>query len=267
MYSITMSDGNRYFGTIVKQDPAYIKLSTKIGTVKLPRMDIKEMHVVKESQVKDGRYWYPNLQATRYFFAPNGYGLKKGEAYYQNVWIFFNQFSVGIVDYFSIGAGFVPAFLFGGTPTPVWVVPKVSVPIIKDKLNIGAGGLFGTVIPEENTGFGLAYGLATYGSRDRNITVGIGYGYAAGEWTDYPLITISSMIRASPRSYFVTENYVVPIDGEINFIFSLGGRSIINRVSIDYGLFIPAIQNQDVFFAIPWLGFTVPLHKSGRDIK
>ena len=139
MYSITMSNGNKFMGSIKSQNPTHIELSTNIGTLLLPRKDIKSIHIINENQIKQGRFWYPNLQATRYFFAPNGYGLKKGEAYYQNVWIFFNQFSVGIVDYFSIGAGFVPTFLFGGAPTPVWIVPKVSVPIIKDKLNFTIG--------------------------------------------------------------------------------------------------------------------------------
>jgi len=267
LYSIEMSDGNKYFGTMISQNPDYIELSTKVGTVRLQRNDIKAIHIVDNSQIKNGRVWYPNLQSTRYFFAPNGYGLKQGEVYYQNVWIFFNQFSVGVFDYFSIGAGLVPAFLFAGSPTPIWIIPKVSVPIIKEKLNIGAGGLFGTVVPEENTGFGLAYGLVTLGSRDRNITVGVGYGYADKQWTDLPLFTLSAMVRASPRAYFITENYVIPMDGNLNFVISLGGRSMINRVGLDYGLVMPAFKEQGVFFAFPWLGITIPLHKPKVDAK
>jgi hypothetical protein len=265
MYRITTADGNKYFGKIIKQNVIYITLSTEdVGTIQLQREDIKTINAIKESQIRNGKIWYPNLQSTRYFFAPNGYGLKRGEGYYQNVWVLFNQFSVGVVDYFSIGAGTVPLFLFAGTPSPVWVIPKVSIPVIKDKFNIGAGAFLGTVIPEENTGFGIIYGLTTFGSRDRNVSIGVGYGYLSGDWAQNPLINISSFIRISPRTYFITENYFIPSEDNI-VIFSLGARSIINRVGLDYGLFIPFFKDQENIFAIPWLGITVPLHKATVD--
>jgi len=109
--------------------------------------EISSITDIEEDEISEkGVYSQHNLQSTRYFFGPNGHGLNKGEGYYQNVWIFFNQISYGVTDYFSISAGVVPAFLFAGSPTPVWVVPKFSVPIKKDVLSVGAGGLFGTIL-------------------------------------------------------------------------------------------------------------------------
>ncbi len=66
---------------------------------------------------------------------------------------------MGVTNYFSIGAGIVPVFLFGGGATPVWITPKFSIPVVKDKFNVGAGALVGTVLGASGTGFGLLYGL------------------------------------------------------------------------------------------------------------
>jgi len=58
-------------------------------------------------------------------------GLHKGEGYYQNIWVFWNQASFGVTENFSLGFGIIPLFLFGGEAgqySPIWVVPKLSYP-------------------------------------------------------------------------------------------------------------------------------------------
>ena len=105
LYSIETDDGNEFIGRIISRDEEKITLSTdNLGEIKILLIHIKSIKEVSSSSFKDGSYWFENPQATRYFWAPNGYGLKKGEAYYQNVWIFFNQVSVGVTDNFSLGA-------------------------------------------------------------------------------------------------------------------------------------------------------------------
>lgn len=192
IYQIITLDGNEFIGTIIEQDAQIVVLKTdKFGVITIQKIDIKTMNLIEAEKIKDGAYWADHLQSTRHFWSPNGYGLKKGEAYYQNVWIFFNQFSVGVTDNILIGGGIIPLFLFAGSPTPVWITPKVSFPIVKDKVNIGAGGLFATVLGEDNTNFGILYGTSTFGPRDKNVTVGVGYGYANGSWASKPTFTLS----------------------------------------------------------------------------
>jgi hypothetical protein len=152
-------------------------------------------------------------------------------------------------------------FLFAGAPTPVWVIPKVSIPVVKDKFNIGAGALVGYVIGAEEAGFGIVYGTGTIGTRDKNLSLGVGYGWAAGEFTQKPIINLCILIRTSPRSYFMSENYYLYIDESNVVLLSLGGRSVIKRIGLDYGLFVPFSSDLDSFVAIPWLGITVPLGK------
>lgn len=266
LYNIETFDGNEYLGRIIKRTPDKITfLTEELGEINIPLRNIKRIQEVEPSRMIAGRYWFENPQATRYFWAPNGYGLKKGEAYYQNVWIFFNQFSAGITDNFSIGAGIIPAFIFAGAPTPVWITPKFSIPAVKDRLNIGIGALAGAVIGEEGSTFGILYGSTTFGSKDKNLSLGLGYGFAGGEWSEGPAINVSTMIRVSQRAYFISENYYIGLGGDNVGVISAGGRSIIKRISLDYGGFIP-LPFDDVFVIVPWLGITIPLGTKQQDV-
>ena len=262
LYSIETLDGNEYIGKIISVDHEKITLLTEnLGEIKIFTKDLKRIKEVPETSIKKGRYWFENPQATRYFWAPNGYGLKKGEGYYQNVWIFFNQVSVGVTDNFSIGAGMVPAFIFAGAPTPVWITPKFSIPVAKDKFNVGLGTLAGTVIGESGATFGILYGSTTFGSKDRNLTLGLGYGFAGGEWAEGPAINVSGMWRTGPRGYLITENYFIGLGGDEFGLLSFGARRIIKKVSLDFGGFIP-FSDDTSFFIIPWLGISVAIGRN-----
>jgi hypothetical protein len=258
-YYIETNDGNIFTGKILDRDSMNVLFNVdKYGELNILISEIKEMHPLDIKKLKGDKYWYDNPQSSRYFFSTNGYGLKKGEGYYQNVWVLVNSFSVGINDFISIGAGVVPLFLFAGAPTPIWLTPKFSIPISRDKVNLGAGALIGTILGEENTGFGILYGIATLGSRDKNASLGLGYGFAGGEWVKSPVINLNTMLRTGPRGYFISENYFINTAGTTALILSFGGRSIIKKAGLDYGLIIPIISEMGQFIAIPWLGITIP---------
>lgn len=256
LWRIIVADGNEYVGRILSRDSDQISLETEaLGLISIRVRDIKSMQEVSSQKIIAGQLWAENPQATRYFWGPNGFGLKKGEGYYQNVWVLFNQVSVGITDQVSIGLGIVPLFLFDGTSTPVWVTPKISIPIKKDAFSLGGGVLAGTVIGEDAGLFGIAYGTTTFGNRDKNLSVGLGYGFADGDWASIPAISISGMLRIGKRGYLLTENYIIEDVGIISF----GGRTVWSSVSLDYGLFLPI--SGDGFLGIPWLGLVVPFGK------
>jgi len=255
---VVMKNGDQFIGKLISETDAKVELKTEAhGIVTLMWKDIKSLKTIKPNEVsKDGVYYEDNLQSTRYFYGPNGFGLKKGEGYYQNVWVLFNQISYGVTDHFSISAGTVPLFLFAGAPTPIWVVPKVSVPIKKDVFSVGAGALLGAVVGEEQATFGIAFGNFTLGNRNHNLSLSVGYGMVDGDWSSAPVITVSGMTRISKKTYLITENYFFPAQTEVTLI-SFGARSFVGRVGIDYGLVLPLIDIGE-FIALPWLGLTVP---------
>ncbi len=259
VYLVETVDGNKFAGYILEKDTEKLKLLTdKYGTLTIQMKEVKEIVSLEKVNKIDGAYWLPNPQSTRYFWSPNGYGLKAGEAYYQNVWVLFNQFAFGASDNLSLGGGIVPLFLFAGESSPVWFTPKFSIPVVNNKFNVGGGALLGTILGETESGFGILYGITTLGTPDRNISLGLGYGYAAGDWGNSPMINLNGMLRVGPKGYLLTENYYIPSGDNYILLISFGGRAIIKKAGLDYGLFIPAGSEFDQFVAIPWLGITLP---------
>jgi len=261
-YQIITNNGNKYSGEILSSDSSHLKIRTvELGEITILKKNINTIHVATRENQRREFQTSDHPQNTRYFFSPNGYGLKKNQGYYQNVWVMVSNFVYGLSDNFSVGGGLVPMFLFAGAPTPVWVTAKMSFPVEKNKINMGAGAVIGTVLTGEegNHGFGMLFGIATLGSKQKNISLGIGYGYAGGHWANSPLINLNAMIRIGRKGYFITENYLVKIDQDMMAMLSAGGRQLISRVGIDYGLIVPLSSGMNSFIGIPWLGITVPL--------
>lgn len=264
IWRIVLLDGNEFYGTIIQTADTYIMMNTtSLGELRIPKEQIKKQEMLDEARIQQGAVWLENLQATRYFWAPNGYGLQKGDGYYQNVWVLFNQASYGVTDYFSVGAGTIPLFLFDGAPTPVFVVPKFSFPIVKDKVNAGVGVIAGTILSsqdwfETEGPFGIAYGVVSAGNKDQNFNVGVGLAFAEGETADAPVISLGAMKRLTRRTYLITENYIYPSKDFKFGLISLGGRTVWQRISVDYGGVIPVAEDLGGFFVFPWLGFSVP---------
>jgi hypothetical protein len=250
-------------GSIIDRDSSRLILLTDVyGAVHIPISRIKSSKELKQTELVEGDYWFGNPHATRYFFGTNGYGLRKGEAYYQNTWILFNQVNYGITNHISIGGGLVPLFLFAGAPTPVFITPKVTVPIVKDKVNLGAGVLYAYVLGEEFS-FGITYGTLTFGNRDNNLTLGAGWAFSDAEWANSPTLTLSGMTRVGRKAYLITENYYIGLSEDSSLgIISLGGRSVQKKLAVDYGLVFPVGADIGSFVAIPWLGIAVPFGNS-----
>jgi hypothetical protein len=261
IYLIETTDGNQYIGQIQERNSSIIRMKTEhLGEIRIKVVDIRKFEMIRREFPAGEEFWFDNPLATRFYWSANGYGLRKGEGYYQNAWVFFNQFSVGLSDNISLGGGLMPLFLLGGTPTPVWISPKISIPISRDKFNLGTGVLLGTVIGEQNATFGLIYGITTFGSKDKNVSIGMGYGILDGQFSTLPAISFSTMIRTGRRGYFISENYLIPSDPTV-FLLSFGGRSVLPKIGIDYGLFMPLYNEMETIFALPWLGITVPFGK------
>ncbi len=266
IWQITTLDDNEFVGHILSETARTIEFKTAtIGTITLQKSQIKQQERLVSNESTNGLLWDENKMAYRYFMGNSGYNLRKGEAFYQNAWLFVNNFDIGVSDRFSFGIGTVPLFLFGGLGvTPIWVTPRVSIPIESNKVNLGVGGLFGTVLGDEfnNTGFGFGFGNITLGDRNKNLNLGVGYGFADGEFSERPTFTISGMLRTGKRGYFITENYIISTGFETIALLSLGGRFVGKRISIDYGgIYVPNTGGAGIG---PWLSISVPLGNGKR---
>ncbi len=262
LYRVETTDGQTLLGTIVSESDDTVVLDTRgVGVVRLPRAEIERMTRVDPDHFRDGTYWYPNPQSTRYLFAPNALGLPRGEGYYQNTWILLNNVNYGLSENLSVGAGTVPVFLFGVDALPLWVLPKVSVSGPQDRYHVAGGAVLGGVLGRDGGGTGLLYSSATVGSRDDNLTLGVGYGYTDGSLAETPLFNISGMTRISPSFYLLSENYVIPGD-EGGTLISAGLRWAPENFAVDFALVRPLSESLDIV-GLPWLGVTIPFGNGG----
>ena len=259
---VEMNDGNAFIGKIVEIDDEKIILDTEaVGKITLHRKYIKKIERV--NSLNDGRKEGGNLylHSTRYLFTSSAYGMEKGEAYYQNILVFYNQFNVGITDRLSVAAGIIPFFLLAGSPTPIWITPKYSLPIVKDKVNLSVGVMFGDVLFDDN-GIGILPHLAiSYGPREKNISFGVGYFIAEGQVVPYPVIDFSGIIRVSRKTFLMMENHLTSDGTFVAGIAILGAKSMLSNSALSYGLGLPFSTDYNEFIAIPWIGLTIPFGK------
>jgi hypothetical protein len=247
---IKTTDGNTIRAEIIESTADSTTIYTRsLRKITLANSSIKSIKAPKTYNIDT--VWRQHPTQTNHFVTGNAYNLEKGESYYQNSWFFFNHAAVGITDHFSIGAGFFPGKPLGAGASPFWLTPKISVPIIKDKLNIAIGSFVSYSTIEMIAA--LPYSNITVGKKDKNVTFGVGMGYD-DYWEKRPLISVSTLIRTSNKGYFISENHYIAGDA----VISIGGRRIIGRTSIDYGLTFPAWES-DIFIGIPWIGMRTPL--------
>lgn len=258
VYRVETAQGEVVIGILVSETEQELTLNTEqLGQVTLKRANIRRMEEIDPESYREGEYWHRNPQSTRYLFAPNAIGLPQGEGYYQNTWILLNNLNYGISNRFSVGAGTVPVFLFGANVFPIWVLPKLSISVPQENLHFAGGAVLGGVLGSGGGSVGLVYGSSTIGSRDHNATLGVGYGYTGGRFSDVPAINISGMTRIGRTIYLISENYFFPAVDEANLV-SLGIRWAPENFAADFALVRPLSAETGSFIAVPWLGVTIP---------
>ena len=210
--------------------------------------------------MRNGVYWFPNPNPTRYLFSPSAYNLKKGEGYYQNTYILLNSFNVGITDNFSFGGGFefTSTFIVG---QPIFfLTPKLGFKI-NEKLHLGGGIMYASVpsFYSENSNrssLGFLYGLSTFGNEEKNFTTGLGWGFVDNSFSANPFITISGLIRLSRKAAFVTENWFIPTNG-YTALFSYGIRFFGEKLSVDLAFINNPEIARGIGIGVPYADFVV----------
>jgi hypothetical protein len=251
---IETKDENKMMGTIEKENDEIISLKTEnYGTIEIKKSNILTRKIVEsDAIIKNGKIWFENPNATRNLYGPTGYGLKKGEGYYQNFYLFLNSGSYGFTDNFTLGIGVIPIPFIGAFT----ITPKFSFPIVENKWNAGVGVLYARIVDYD---MGIGYGVLTYGDKNNNITAGIGYGFQEGELAQRPTLTLSGMFRVAERFSFVTENWFVNGEDGYQAFVSVSARYMFDRLSIDFG-FVNPVQF-GFAIGIPVVGVVVPFGK------
>ena len=259
-YMIKLKDGSSITGKVLSMnDQQIIVETTSMGNVTIQRSNIAEMTLLTGQDAVRG--WFPNPNSSKYLLGSSAIAPKKGTGYYQNTWIFFNAFNYAFTDFLSLTGGFEIFSIFAGGDGPYafYLNPKASFKVANN-FYAGANILYANTIKtvDEFSGLGTLNGFVTYGTPNTNLTAGVGWGFAEGEFSSKPIITVAGMVRASRRVGFVSENWLIPElgeDGSYYGIFSYGVRFLGEKISIDLAF----INNPDIAEAIiigvPFLDF------------
>lgn len=205
--------------------------------------------------------WAPNSNPYKYLIGNSAIPMEKFTGYYQNVWVFFNNFAFAFTDWFSLSAGFEIFSLMVPDEGPFIFTlnPKVSFKVVNN-LYVGGNILYVNSIRqlEDFAGLGTINAFATYGNPNYNVTGAIGWGWVNKEFSSNPIITISGTARVSNRIAFVSENWILPgvIDGGGYYgLISYGIRFLSGKSSFDLAF----VNNRDIskvlFIGIPFLDF------------
>jgi hypothetical protein len=245
------TDGSTYIGRIVEVTSATVRFQTDVGELNIPLERIEEIEDVPEDRIRDGKYWFPNPNATRHYFGPTALMLPKGSGYLADYWVFFPSVAYGVSDNFTFSAGMSILPGAGFDEQIYMLMPKFGGPLT-DKIHIAAGALM-IGHKEVDKTFGIAYGVATYGSIEHNLTVGLGYGFVGSEVASKPIVMLGGQTRISRRLAFVTENWIVP-GAESHPLYSWGFRFLGESLSVDLG-FLNVAGTDLSFPGIPLLDF------------
>lgn len=255
-YLITLKDGGTVKGKIVSQNSEQIVVQTSsMGDVTIRRSDITGIRELSSKDALKG--WFPNPNPSKYLIGNSAIPLEKGRGYYQNTWIFFNGASYAFTDNLSITGGVeIFSLLAGGDgPFAFYLNPKMSFEVT-DNLYLGGNILYVNSFRsfEDFSGLGTLNAFGTYGNDNNNITAGVGWGFYGQDLASRPVITIGGMARAGRRIAFVSENWLIPVDGMYG-IYSYGIRFLGENISLDLAFINNADIASGLVIGIPFLDF------------
>lgn len=272
---VRLKDGTTLRGHLLSTQDNQIRLRTdNFGELTLDMANVAEISEA-DGFMRNGQFWFRNPFYTNYFASPTALTLRKGEAQFQNSYIFINTVSVGITDHFTLGAGGI--LLPGLGSTTFLLTPKVCLNRNKPvKFGIGSLSALSFIRRDRYSSTsgrqeytdtqlsGLLYGSATFGNEERNGTISAGWAYGNGDITRTPIFSGSYFVRFARKAAFITENWLIPSDNDfVGGILSAGVRLFGDRIGGDLGLWVPVGAGNDSFlFAVPYAGLKVKFGKA-----
>ena len=263
---VVLQDGSRYYGTLLSETEAVIRIELLSGSVLEVRRDQIRSAERFRGRVVSGTVWRRDPNATRLFFAPTARSLSAGRGYVSVYELFMPFVAVGIHDRVTLAAGTPLVFSSEESERLFWFAPKVQLfrhqtaAAAVGVLHFWVAGRQSYCRPEDRycqddpAHNGLAYGVLTLGSEDEAVTFGGGAAYSGFALAEDPLVFMAGAeVRTSKGLKLITENYLFP--GENLFILSGGLRFFGENLTADLGLFAPVGRDVDALVALPLVNF------------
>ena len=217
---IVLQNGGVYEGEVISIDESDFLIKTiMLGNMRIAKMNIASIVDVQKDQMGlmnvNTRSTDINPQAGRYFFAPSAFQLEKGDGYYHNALVIYNQVSYGFTDYFTAGISMTPL----GAGATIKLGTKIS-----DKVHVSVGGIGLLPFYEVLSPMGIAFVNITVGDERRNLTLSLGnafYNYI----DDQMNIVHQASYTDSQGEYHPSDpslgydNYHIDFNGNVHWMF------------------------------------------------
>lgn len=257
---IRLGDGTTAMGRITAVNDDTVRFRTGFGEMAIAVDAIDEVRTVPAAEIRGGRRWVPNPNATRLFFGPTARLLERGRGYFADYCVLFPTVTYGVFDHVTIGGGMSLVPGLGLDRQIYYLTPKAGFSPRRD-LHLAAGALvIGLPVGDDSgsgrrsVSAGIVYAVATCGTLDRSLTAGLGYGYADGRMADKPMVMLGGEHRLSRRTAFVSENWLFP--GLDQPAVSAGIRFFGEGMCCDLAL-VNVIGEDMVAPGIPYVDFVI----------
>lgn len=237
---IRLSGGSVVYGRIVEEGDTIRLLLASGDVLSVPRARVLSSKLAR-GRIKNGEFWRDDPNRTRLFFGPTARGIRKGEGYFAAYELIMPFLGIAVTDDLVLAGG-TP--LFGGMDErPFWLAPKLRI-ASGGRTDVALGAL---VFAVDDESAGVLYGVATRGSPDASVSLGIGYGFADGDLADHPALMGGFDVRMSRGTKLISENYLFP--GGTGLI-SFGPRFFGEKLSADLGVGIAFANGESASFPI-----------------
>jgi len=246
---VRLRDGSILYGRVEDVGPPVVLRLRDGQVLRLDAASIRDVEVL-EGRVVDGEVWEADSNPSRLFFAPTARTTPAGSGYFAVYELVVPFLSFSITDRFMIAGG--TPIIGGLDDRPFWVAPKLQL-IRRERFQLATGAWFITTGDADVDLLSLLFGIATWGSADNAVTVGLGYGFEGSRAADNPALVGGFETRVARRIKLVSENWYLP--GDVGLL-SVGPRFMGSRLSADVGLGYILTDDDNVFFPLVNFVFT-----------
>jgi hypothetical protein len=255
---VVLTDGSEIEGVLLEKNEETIVVRTSLQVVMtIPRDTIEFM-----TSAVGRRYLRYDPNVSRLMFAPTARAIGSGRGYVANYYLFFPFLAFGAGEHVSMAVGI--SLIPGSRAQIGYLAPKVTL-FDSGSISVASGVIISKVLGDTVVGddgsFGMAYGVTTLGSREMEVTVGVGAGFVNGDFSGSPTLVIGGDLQLSNRVKLMTENYLL-FGSDDYKILSGGVRFFGRHLAVDIAMITtPDLLEQEGFPFLPFLDFTYSFGK------
>lgn len=204
LYRITKNDGAEYIGHILSSNAREVLIETSdLGEIYIPKHEIKEITEIEDiNKYIKGKLYKDNRLYSKYLFTNSAIPLEKEDDYFHLTYIALGEGQFALNKNLSLG------FVTSYAGVPLMLTPKLGFKVANN-IYIGTSVYLGWgsyILPR--TFFAAGTLTATFGNKENNFTINVGYGgiYNNILYTpNYPLLSFAGHKRLNSKLFLNTE--------------------------------------------------------------